>query len=334
MTEMKPVVESPEGTEEELSTNKVQLPEQVIVHPLVLLSAVDHYSRVANNSSKARVVGVLLGSRQGNTIDVSNSFAVPFEEDRHDPSVWFIDHNYLEDMFHMFKKVNAKEKIIGWYSTGPKLRVNDLEINELFKRYTSKPLFCIIDVKPHDNKLPTDAYIAIEEIHDDGTPTTKTFAHVQSIIGAEEAEEIGVEHMLRDIKDTGSGTLAQKVISQINAVQGLLSKLREMHSYLQDVVDNKMPVNNAIIYQMQDIFNCLPNLHVQESIEAFANSSNDQLHIIFLASLVRTVIALHDLINNKIDNLDAERKESNKLKDLTTKKESNEAVEVAASGTQ
>lgn len=31
----------------------------------------------------------------------------------------------------------------------------------------------------------------------DGTPTTKTFEHVPSDIGAEEAEEVGVEHLLR-----------------------------------------------------------------------------------------------------------------------------------------
>lgn len=31
----------------------------------------------------------------------------------------------------------------------------------------------------------------------DGTPTSKTFEHVASEIGAEEAEEVGVEHLLR-----------------------------------------------------------------------------------------------------------------------------------------
>ena len=38
--------------------------------------------------------------------------------------------------------------------------------------------------------LPTEAYIAVEEVHDDGTPTVKTFEHVASEIGAEEAEEV------------------------------------------------------------------------------------------------------------------------------------------------
>jgi 26S proteasome regulatory subunit N8 len=47
---------------------------QVIVHPLVLLSAVDHYNRVAKGTKK-RVVGILLGQNNGSTINVANSFA-------------------------------------------------------------------------------------------------------------------------------------------------------------------------------------------------------------------------------------------------------------------
>ena len=91
---------------------------------------------------------------------------VPFEEDEKDPSVWFLDHNYVENMNDMFKKVNAREKLIGWYHTGPKLRASDLEINELFKRYTPNPLLVIIDVQPKEVGVPTDAYFAVEEIKD------------------------------------------------------------------------------------------------------------------------------------------------------------------------
>jgi hypothetical protein len=69
-------------------------------------------------------------------------------------------------MNDMFKKVNAREKLIGWYHTGPKLRASDLEVNELFKRYTPNPLLVIIDVQPKEVGVPTDAYFAVEEIKD------------------------------------------------------------------------------------------------------------------------------------------------------------------------
>lgn len=94
---------------------------------------------------------------------------MPFEEDDKDPTVWFLDHNYVESMNDMFKKVNAREKLIGWYHSGPKLRASDLEINELFKRYTPNPLLVIIDVQPKEAGVPTDAYFAVEEIKDVST---------------------------------------------------------------------------------------------------------------------------------------------------------------------
>mmetsp|Transcript_11305 Transcript_11305/g.16663 ORF Transcript_11305/g.16663 Transcript_11305/m.16663 type:complete len:88 (-) Transcript_11305:33-296(-) len=56
----------------------------VTVHPLVLLSAADHYHRVARGTRK-RAVGVLLGTVSRGQVDATNSFAVPFEEDSKNP---------------------------------------------------------------------------------------------------------------------------------------------------------------------------------------------------------------------------------------------------------
>lgn len=38
-------------------------------------------------------------------------FSVPFDEDDRDDSVWFLDHDYLENMYGMFKKVNGEQHI-------------------------------------------------------------------------------------------------------------------------------------------------------------------------------------------------------------------------------
>ena len=83
--------------------------------------------------------------------------------------------------------------------------------------------------------IPTDAYYAIEEVHDDGTPTSKTFNHVASEIGAEEAEEVGVEHLLRDIRDTTIGSLSQSVNSQLQSVKGLMGHTQHIELYLAKV---------------------------------------------------------------------------------------------------
>ncbi|XP_015789852.1 26S proteasome non-ATPase regulatory subunit 7-like [Tetranychus urticae] len=161
---------------------KESLPiDKVVVHPLVLLSVVDHFNRMGKIGNQKRVVGILLGAMKGKGIlDVSNSFAVPFDEDDKERNVWFLDHDYLENMYSMFKK------------------------------------------------------------------------------------------------------------------------------------------HNAIIYLLQDIFNLLPDTMSETFVKSVYVKTNDQMLVVYLASLVRSVIALHNLINNKITNRDAEKKEG--LKDKNGEK--------------
>ncbi|OCH88816.1 Mov34-domain-containing protein [Obba rivulosa] len=271
----------------------------VVVHPLVLLSVTDHHARSVSRSSNKRVIGILLGQDNGKTVNVANSFGIPFEEDEKDSKTWFLDHNYIEGMWEMFKKVNARERMIGWYHTGPKLRASDQEINDLLKRYIARPVMVIVDVRPQTVGIPTDAYFAVEEIKDDGTETRKTFLHVPSAIEAEEAEEIGVEHLLRDIKDSTTTTLATRVSEQLASLRGLQSRLGDIQKYLSDVAAGKMPVNHQIVYHLQDALNLLPNLADAEVTQSFVTSTNDELLVVYLSSLLRSVIALHALVDNK-----------------------------------
>jgi len=81
---------------------------------------------------------------------------------------------------------------------------------------------------------------------------------------------------------------------------GLQEKLEEIHTYLVNVVTEKMPVNNNIIYSIQTIFNLLPNLNIEELVRALLVKGNDMHFMIYLSALLRSVISLHDLVQNKI----------------------------------
>ena len=89
----------------------------------------------------------------------------------------------------------------------------------------------------------------------------------------------GVEHLLRDVKDTTISTLATEVIchewifrlrivlfkahpkypfplsikvtSKLAALKGLDARLREIRSYLDLVIDGKLPLNHEILYHLQ-----------------------------------------------------------------------------------
>ena len=114
------------------------------------------------------------------------------------------------------------------------------------------------------------------------------------------------------------GTLSTRITSQLQSLQGLHLRLRDIGQYLQKVLDGTLPVNHAILGNLQDVFNLLPNLSTPKPVSpngpdaptkqnselahAMSIKTNDQLMAIYLSSLIRAITAFHDLIENKIQN--------------------------------
>lgn len=179
---------------------------------------------------------------------------------------------------------------------------------------------------------------------------------------AEEAEEIGVEHLLRDIRDVAAGTLSTRITSQLQSLQGLHLRLRDIGAYLGKVLAGDLPVNHAILGNLQDVFNLLPGLsqapktsqlngagsllngtahlpngtsngassQVQvadpgnELARAMAVKTNDQLMSIYLSSLIRAITAFHDLIENKIQNRQRQEEGAEKEREKEKEKDKKE----------
>ena len=68
-------------------------------------------------------------------------------------------------------------------------------------------------------------------------------------------------------------------------------------------------MNHQIVYHLQDALNLLPDLSDPALTQSFAANTNDQLLVVYLSSLVRAVIALHALVDNKAANGRAELEE-------------------------
>jgi len=108
------------------------------------------------------------------------------------------------------------------------------------------------------------------------------------------------------------GTLSQRITNQLMGLKGLNQKLKDMHSYLERVAMGELPMNHEITYHLQDIFNLLPDVTNPSFVRSLQVNTNDQMLVMYIASVIRSVIALHNLINNKLANKEAEKKEGKK----------------------
>jgi 26S proteasome regulatory subunit N8 len=271
--------------------------ERVAVHPIVLLSVADHHNRVLSGDQEKRVVGILLGDYFQGTCNALQSFAVPFDEDG---AVWFVDTNFIEEMYALHRKVTLKERIVGWYSSRSTISPNDLAIHESLRRFNDNPIFITTDVRAQDpNEIPVAAYVSAERVQPDGRAVRRSFKGIATCIEFLDMEEIGVEHLLRDIKDVDISEIGTTLTNSGHGLAALEQRLRGISDYLQMLIDGRLPVDAEIVGQTQSIFNLLPNLVLQGTTHALSTKSDDAAFLVFVSQLTRSIVTLHDLVNRR-----------------------------------
>ena len=91
-----------------------------------------------------------------------------------------------------------------------------------------------------------------------------------------------------------------QIKQKVNGLVGLIGRLQEIKVYLEKVISGAIPINNQITYNLQNIFNLLPNLNIDELVKAMLVKTNDMHLVVYISSLIRSVLALHGLLTNKI----------------------------------
>jgi 26S proteasome regulatory subunit N8 len=193
-----------------------------------------------------------------------------------------------------------KEKIVGWYTSKSTVSPNDLDIHRMMRQYNPNPVFITTDVDARDpHEIPVSAYIGAERVRPDGQPLVVSFQNVPTIVDFLEVEEVGVEQLLRDIKDVDVSEIGTTLTNSVHGLAALEHRLKGLSEYLQDVVDGNLPVDNEIIGVIQSIFNLLPNLTLPDAVEALAIKSEDSEFLVFVSQLCRSVVSLHELVNHR-----------------------------------
>ena len=86
---------------------------EVEVHPVVLFSIADHYGR--REEGQGRVIGTLMGTVNGNKVEVCSCFPVPHT---HTEEQVAVSTDFHATMLALHQRVEPNQQVVGWYSTG------------------------------------------------------------------------------------------------------------------------------------------------------------------------------------------------------------------------
>jgi translation initiation factor 3 subunit F len=133
---------------------------KAVVNPIVIFNVCDSYVR--RNSNVTRVIGTLLGyyDQKKNSLEVTNSFCVPHNEQN---GQVLLDVEFHRAMIELHQRVNQKEIVLGWYSSGDGISSASSLIHEFYAKEMgmsiSAPLHLTFDVEFKDTDKLVRAWL-------------------------------------------------------------------------------------------------------------------------------------------------------------------------------
>mmetsp|Transcript_42518 Transcript_42518/g.51632 ORF Transcript_42518/g.51632 Transcript_42518/m.51632 type:complete len:286 (-) Transcript_42518:298-1155(-) len=257
------------------------------VHPVVLFNICDSYIR--RNEGQERVIGTLLGSIGENGIEVKNSYAVPHNESQGQVAV---DIEFHRTMFELHHRVNPKEVIVGWYSTGDGVGSIDALIQDFYGRDCANPLHLTVDTQMVDETLSIKAYLSNTVTLGD-KPLATAFHQIQVDTRMAEADRIGVQML----KERNTETLPSDIDGLQVSVKRLQGMLGEVTEYVDAVLEEKAPANKTIGRYLMDTLAAVPRLGEEQFVKLFNDSVQDVLLVMYLANMTKTQLMLADKLS-------------------------------------
>jgi len=265
------------------------------VQPVVVFSILDHYKR--RNVGQRRVVGTLLGEKKGNVVFIKNCFPVPHQED--DDQV-LVDMEYHVQMIALHHKVNPREQVVGWYSTGDKITYVSSLIHDVYKAQVEWPVHVTVDTNLSNLRMSVKAYTATNITIAD-KPCVAKFESAPLELWAPEAEKIGVDALISGQPDDKRLDAPATILSDFDnfehSMMKLLDALDIVTNYVNEVVEGKRSGDEEIGRMISSALGTIPNVDATTLDKLFNSNIQDLLCILYLANLTKSQLALADKIN-------------------------------------
>ncbi|XP_004307618.1 PREDICTED: eukaryotic translation initiation factor 3 subunit F [Fragaria vesca subsp. vesca] len=272
------------------------------VHPLVIFNICDCYVRRPDQTK--RVIGTLLGSvLPDGTVDIRNSYAVPHNENSEEVA---LDIEYHHNMLISQQKVNPKEVIVGWYSTGLGVTGCSVLIHDFYSREVPNPVHLIVDTGFSNGEGAIKAYVssnlslslgelkqAVRPAGDHQLPLAAQFQEIPLDLRMVEAERVGFDIL----KKTMTDKLPTDLEGMEASMERLLALIDDVYKYVDDVDEGRVAPDNNVGRFLWDAVESLPKLSPAVFDKLVNDSLQDNMLLLYLSSITRTQLTLAEKLN-------------------------------------
>ncbi|ABW98253.1 prsS12 (nucleomorph) [Hemiselmis andersenii] len=255
---------------------------KTIIHPLAIVDILKEFQDIKKKKFSGKKIGSLLGYYKKKKNFVTSSFRIPFKQKME--KNWFLDQVFMEKMAAMFKKINSREKIIGWYALKKKLNSSESRIHRIFFGYTHRPIFLHLWVSKEINGLIIDIFTEKQK-NIKGGKFLKTMA-VE--IGMLESEEVAIHQILSNSKTS-------PYLNSLDITKKWQCSIIFFIKYIQKVIKNQKNKKSILESQLFEL------KFVEKFVTLNKNYENNnffhiekRLLILYISSILRLITSIEN----------------------------------------
>lgn len=261
----------------------------VTVHPVALFSILDHYLR--RTDAQDRVIGTLLGTRTESEVEIRSSFAVLHNETSEQVAV---DMDYHRTMVELHQKVNPKEIIVGWYSTGSNLNTYSALIQNFYSQETApyQAVHLAVDTGVQEGgELGVKAFVS-SPVGVFPKPENCVFLPIPCELRFQETERSGLDLLAASLQAPSHAASPQQELQVLEeSIKGVTDMIDRVLIYVKKVIAGEVEGDAAVGRYLLDTLSASVTGLEKEKVENLFNSHlQDTLMVTYLANLVRSEV--------------------------------------------
>jgi len=271
----------------------------VRIHPLVVMSIADHYTRDKEQLGKTRAIGTLFGQQNGRVVSVLEAFEIATKVDEKDNKKFTLELEAFEKDMKLFSEAYPDYECLGWYSTGEKPSPADADIHTQMTKYNERPLYLMMDPNKQGEQRELPITVYEQTVHVTQNVTTTAFAPTNFQISADEAERITVVHCAKVVtrEEKGQSAVAAHYITLRKAIFMLNARLKMLTQFLKDVQDGKIQPDQKHLRQIKGLCNRLPTMDSDAFRADFYNEYNDGLLVTYLSAITKGTSLVNEVVD-------------------------------------
>merc|ERR1712216_260756 len=275
------------------------------LHPMVMFQVLDHHTR--RNAEDGRVVGALLGSvGSDGVVALKNAFPMKHDDIARNPEDFY---HFFETMAALHTRVNAREHLVGWYTTGSTadggdgVKDDDVALHSFFEDKTAENKMPCILLRVDCNiqkatKMGITAYVSSNlALRQDKETTTNVvgqcFSRVTCEMRSYEAERIGVDFITHNSIGEGGGEVLGSDLEKLEASIAKLSAMLDSSiEYVDGVEAGKIQPDSKVGRELMNAVASVPDVSAEEFEASLNKGLHDLLMVHYLGSLTQSQICL------------------------------------------